>query len=359
MKNLKILLLNICSLYNKQHYLFDLINNTNSNVICLNETWLNCKIPSNELIFNGFNVVLLDRNAKRGGGSLILIKKGIDFEFTNSLIDDHIELINVSITINNALTINIILLYRPPNTPITAFLNSLNNFLDNLNIYRINTIVLGDFNIDFKKDSAHKKSLLNILKNFNLELINKLSTRNSNKTNSLIDLIFANNNIKNYILNTQTFNCHFSDHNYLTLNFNKLIQTKPKDKIKLLNYSHLKHITHDNTLLSNVCRSNNFKDFINHANTLIKNFVPVNYKTIKNDYFNSWITKDIVNEIRTKKALFKKYKIYKNTNLGPVFKNLLNNHKNICFNLIKKAKFNYYHKLFVSNYNNPKKRGKL
>ena len=67
MKNLKILLLNICSLYNKQH--------TNSNVICLNETWLNFKIPSNELIFNGFNVVRLERNAKRGGGSLILIKK--------------------------------------------------------------------------------------------------------------------------------------------------------------------------------------------------------------------------------------------------------------------------------------------
>ena len=113
-----------------------------------------------------------------------------------------------------------------------------------------------------------------------------------------------------------------------------------------------------NTLLSNVCRSNNFKDFINHANTLIKNFVTVNYKTIKNAYFNSWITKDIVNEIKTKKALFKRYKIYKNTNLGPVLKNLLNNH-NICFNLIRKAKFNYYHKLFVNNYNNPKKRGKL
>ena len=58
-----------------------------------------------------------------------------------------------------------------------------------------------------------------------------------------------------------------------------MVQTKPKDKIKLLNYSHLKRITHDNTSLSNVCRSNNFKDFINHTNTLIKNFVSVNYKT--------------------------------------------------------------------------------
>ena len=247
MKNLKILLLNICSLYNKQHYLFDLINNTNSNVICLNETWLNCKIPSNELIFNGFNVVRLDRNAKRGGGSLILIKKGIDFEFTNSLIDDHIELINVSFTINNALTINIILLYRPPNTPITAFLNSLNNFLDNLNIYRINTIVLGDFNIDFKKDSAHKKSLVNIFKIFNLELINKLSTRNSNKTNSLIDLIFANNNIKNYSSSAplQAFLCKISIF-FISLTFfpvatnpNTITGTTTPFQIILLNSSFL------------------------------------------------------------------------------------------------------------------------
>ena len=75
LKKFNLLILNIHSLYNKQHNLLDLINKINSNVVCINETWLNDKISSRELIFNDFNYVRLDRMHKNCGGSIIMIKK--------------------------------------------------------------------------------------------------------------------------------------------------------------------------------------------------------------------------------------------------------------------------------------------
>ena len=116
LKKFNLLLLNIHSLYNKQHNLLDLINKINSNVVCINETWLNDKISSRELIFNDFNYVRLDVMHKNCGGSIIMIKKGIEYEYINSILNEFIELLNISIKINDALEMSLILIYRPPYT---------------------------------------------------------------------------------------------------------------------------------------------------------------------------------------------------------------------------------------------------
>ena len=46
----------------------------NSDVICVNETWLNQNISNSEILHSGFTVFSRDRSDRGGGGVLIAIK---------------------------------------------------------------------------------------------------------------------------------------------------------------------------------------------------------------------------------------------------------------------------------------------
>ena len=51
----------------------DLVYNENSDVICVNETWLNSTVSDQEILHPGFSIFRKDRKDRSGGGVLILI----------------------------------------------------------------------------------------------------------------------------------------------------------------------------------------------------------------------------------------------------------------------------------------------
>ena len=59
--------LNICSLYNKQLFLLDLIRSYSVNIMCVNETWLSSDVRTSELFFDHFTVCCIDFNRTRSG----------------------------------------------------------------------------------------------------------------------------------------------------------------------------------------------------------------------------------------------------------------------------------------------------
>ena len=52
----------------------DLVYAENSDVICVNETWLNQNINNAEILHSGFTIFRRDRSDRGGGGVLIAIK---------------------------------------------------------------------------------------------------------------------------------------------------------------------------------------------------------------------------------------------------------------------------------------------
>ena len=96
----------------------------NITIMCLNETWLNDSITDCELFLQGFTFFRLDRQTKKGGGVLILISMQYLSFLESDFMKPELELLHVSTHLHGkkAKPMQIICLYRPPNTNINLFL---------------------------------------------------------------------------------------------------------------------------------------------------------------------------------------------------------------------------------------------
>ena len=67
---IKSTLITVCNLHRFQ----DLVYAENSDVIYVNETWLNQNISNSEILYSGFTIFRRDWSDRGGGGVLIAIK---------------------------------------------------------------------------------------------------------------------------------------------------------------------------------------------------------------------------------------------------------------------------------------------
>ena len=82
-------------------------------------------------------------------------------------------------------------IYRPPSSDIPAFNSSLEKTLNNLKSIGAETVIMGDFNVDFSKTTSTTKNLQRITKSFCLKQLIKGFTRVTQQTRTLIDLFFT------------------------------------------------------------------------------------------------------------------------------------------------------------------------
>ena len=92
----------------------------NSDVICVNETWLNQNINNSETLHSGFTVFRRDRSDRGGCGVLIAIKtasfKAVkEFKPESEAELQQLEIIFAEITTPTCQRISFCFYYRPPN----------------------------------------------------------------------------------------------------------------------------------------------------------------------------------------------------------------------------------------------------
>ena len=101
-------------------------------VICVSESWLNDDDSTNEYMLDNYDVVVKNRNNKRGGGVMIYVLRSLKFKFVTELsesIDNVFECVSIEIeTIKNK-NIIVTCLYRAPGTNIEIFNEHLENLL--------------------------------------------------------------------------------------------------------------------------------------------------------------------------------------------------------------------------------------
>jgi len=203
--NMKLFHLNVNSLRNKVVEIGQLLCHVD--VLCLTESKLNDSFPHAQFHIDEFKIVRKDRN-EHGGGIFCYIRATLPFRNRPDLSFNHngIESVVVEIKTKSS-KMMLSCIYRPPSTHI-RYLHEAMNFIYGKCLSECKTVYLmGDFNVDFLKQSH---ALSETLVSLNLQNVVTEPTCFKNvHAPTLLDAILTNN--KRCIIDTLNIDVGISD----------------------------------------------------------------------------------------------------------------------------------------------------
>ena len=228
MKSLpNVMVVNARSVYNKLNELEILVDNNNSDIVFLTETWLTDNIPDEAINCLGMNLVRLDRKHGTGGGVALLINSKIPFKVRDDLSCSLFECIWITVRPKwlprEISRISVCCVYLPPGqSEMDHFYDYLYQCYDKLCSESPNSafIIAGDFN---PMSTGFQSRRLKI--HCNLKQVVKEPTRKNN----ILDLIFTNI-AKFYVCPDTLAPLSSSDHNIVIWKSKKTSQGTNKGK---------------------------------------------------------------------------------------------------------------------------------
>lgn len=347
--------------------------NFNFDVISFCETWLNDSLEDLVTMENYSSVFKHKVPNKEGGGLGFFVRSDLSFEVRDdffvpneyrALFDCLFIEIQTGSSFTNTLVGNF---YRSPGAPSEQiFTEVLSSLLDKALGENKQLIILGDMNIDLLKINIHKSSndyLDSIISNGLIPAIT-LPTRVTHFSSTLIDHIFIKHSSPQYISGTITTD--ITDH------FTNFILT-PNTPLK---HKKLKHVTYrkftPNRILSLQQSLVNFDwssvTSCEDVDLSYDKFIAI-YKEkldyhipIKTARFNKykhknepWVSKGILISTKTKDRLFKIFRNMSDPTSKATAHDKYKTYRNLLNRLIKKAKFLYWHGVFMEYRQNMKK----
>ena len=153
------------------------------------------QIEDHELLIDGYVCVRGNSESTKMGGVLVYIYKKIKF---NIIAVDKCEgnwwAIIINVDDKNFKGI-LIVVYHSPNSSDAEFLDFMENACND-ELLKKNVIIMGDFNIDVKLDNYVQKRLLRNMYSVGLKQLVNDYTRIVKKSESIIDLVFSNDEIE-------------------------------------------------------------------------------------------------------------------------------------------------------------------
>ena len=164
-------------------------------IVSLSETHLGrYSLEENVCKLDGYLFIGRSRSKGSGGGVGIYEKENIIFERRKDLEHDTLETLWIEIFIKNAKSILFGCYYRPPETSKylpNDFNALLSENINNVNSDKKDTIIMGDFNINYNDSKSHKE-FKNVMKLNGFKRLITSATRITKESSTLIDLIFSN-----------------------------------------------------------------------------------------------------------------------------------------------------------------------
>ena len=214
MKGVKMVHVNTRSLFGKLDQICNAFSDMD--VIVISETWLNPSIPDSSIAIPGFSIIRQDRNClsgKRGGGLCIYVKSKFKMDMLDNTLymtTKDFEIIGITLKHPFIKPFKIIGVYRPPTGTHKVLLEHLDKCLMDIVNPRVETFILGDFNIDYSLNTIKKRYGLDKLESkFNLKQIINTYTRQTQTTNTIIDWIYTD---CPHVAKSGTLNLNLSDH---------------------------------------------------------------------------------------------------------------------------------------------------
>ena len=181
--------LNIRSVLPKHDELQVLLERCGSMVLGLSETWLDGTIMDAEVGIPGFKIFRRDRN-RRGGGVMVYVSEQFKTVRREDLEDDAVEALWMEVRARNVAVL-VCNVYRPANASaewMEVFASMMEKAAQEK---RMNRFVLGDFNCNLLKRNSSTTKLEELALEYGLVQVINCSTRVTETTESLIDLMYT------------------------------------------------------------------------------------------------------------------------------------------------------------------------
>ena len=328
-----------------------LVSSHRPDVLALSETWLDSSIDDKEISLPGFVLFRLDRN-RYGGGVAIYCADYLSCSvITNGPTASGVEFLWVSVNSPQShSSFALGCFYRPP----SANSHSVQNICDNIESMLLswkNLIACGDFNIDLSDNSKpFVKTFQNFLTSHILYQLISEPTHFSDASNSILDLFITSSDIP--VAKSQVLQSSFSDHLPILLEVKLLVPKPPPTLITRRSFkmfSQQKFLDDLKTTPWHVMDL--FEDLDDKIDTFNKLFgevldthAPLKTVRVKKNP-TPWITKSIQDEMDRRDRLFRFYR----RNPTSDSKNIYRAQRNRVVWLQRKAKYNYFHRLFKRN----------
>ena len=122
-----------------------IVTECNFYIMGICETFLDGNVADNEICIEGYTTVKKNRN-RHGGGVILYIKEGIQYNEITNLAGSEVESVWANIQCDKQ-QLALGIMYRPPSSN-HAYLKSI------VYSYNENVMLMGDLNYDYKLDSS-------------------------------------------------------------------------------------------------------------------------------------------------------------------------------------------------------------
>ena len=308
---------------------------------------------------DGYNHVGITRSNQHGGGVSLFICNEMLFseltEFTKVL--EYIECLFLKIN-SKDISYVIGIVYRPPNSDIEQFTETLNDILSQ--ITHVPCYIMGDYNLDLLKHECHQPTehfLNTMYSNSMLPLIYK-PTRETDSTATLIDNIFTNNYDINDQLYQGIFLMDISDHYGIFHILDKYCEHDDCSQLlRVINESKMDryrecmlNIDWNALNVYEDCETY-YKHFIDKFKNVYDHVFPI--IRVKKRYRNRlpWLTTGLKESIKHKNKLFKISRRHPTAHNKTVYKD----YRNKITALLRIAEKQFYQGQIIENKNNLRK----
>lgn len=340
--------LNCRSLKKNADSLISFLNGINLDfcAVGVTETWLNSNDPSYDI--EGYNFIGSSRQERRGGGVGAFIRNDLNFVHRKEfdIFSESIECIFIEIQ-SKPKNILFSVIYRPPNSSLPDFIESLTTVLNNVTQENKLLYCSGDYNLNLlNADSCPIiNDFLDVFITKSMYPVIHLPTRVTNQSATLIDNIFTNdlNNISCGI-----FLVDISDHfpvfcihrTAINSENRKFVKRDINDRTINIFIDKLKHVRWNiNTNDPNI----NYNLFMNQFMKLYDECFPKIEFKHKYRKDKPWFTRDLRKMCNKKYLLYKKYL----KNATPYRERTYKSFRNKVNKEIRRIKNEYFRKLFV------------
>ena len=328
--------ININSIRNKIDLLSDVIRDK-IDILLISETKLDNTFPPGQFSLAGYSEPhRLDRTAN-GGGILLYIRSDIPAK-PLPLINKNIECIIVEITVSKKKWL-LIGTYNPNKSMITNHLTVLEESLCHYLSHYDNVLALGDFNSEIREEAMDDFCELYQLKS----LIKTPTCFKSAENPSCIDLMLTNR--PHNFQHSQTIEIGLSDFHLLTVTVLKTsFRKKPPKVVRYRDYKYYSRTKFQNDLNFSLAgidlnRMSN-DEYVALLLGILNKHAPLKVKYIRGNN-QPFMTKELRKEHMKRTKLRNKFRKDKNKTNEIAYKK----QRNVCVNLLKKVKRNYFENL--------------
>ena len=363
-KGFKVAHLNIRSIVKKVDQIRLCLQGSNIDVFSISETWLRPHLNTHLVELQGFKTYRLDRGSnskkKRGGGLLTYVsdKHAVNCESLSELDRSNVDIEAQWLLIRRPHCRNVIScnVYRPPSGSLPKAIQYLDDCLKTLSLSKNNIFILGDMNINYKNQSAPAYKKLHFFNQSNglTQHINT-TTRNTDKSKSLIDLALTNSK---FISSSGTLEHFMSDHQPIFI-----IHKKGRDIRKTVQFEGRSYRTFDREAFREELGKCEWVRFyncetpdqawnciLNNLTAVLDVMCPKRKFSIKN-YRPDWMTNELIEQVKDRDYFYHKAKVTGEEDYWNIAKYL----RNVTNSRIRQAKREFVLAELKENQNDAKK----